>query len=256
MSKNKKHYLNNDNYWLYGKHPVISAVKNPARKILKLCVTKNTIDFVKKNIGTYIEDKNIKIEILTNIEISSKIGINESIHQGIAIMVKLLKSPSIDNLINNIKSKSIIMCLDQINDPQNIGAIIRSSLAFAADAVITTKDNAPSESASLVKASAGAFELIPYIQVVNMARTLKFLKDHGFWVVSITQNGDNNIDSVAKFDKIALVLGSEGKGIRDINLKQSDVKVKVDMSNKLESLNVSNAAAIILHQLYINLNKF
>lgn len=255
MLKNNKHNLNNDTYWLYGKHPVISAIKNPSRKIFKLCVTKNTVDFIKKNIGIYIEKKNIKIEVLTNIEISSKIEINESIHQGVAIMVKRLDAPSIDNLINNIKNKSIIVCLDQINDPQNIGAIIRSSLAFAADAIITTKDNAPLEGASLVKASAGAYELMPYIQVVNMARTLKSLKDKGFWVASITQNGDSNIDDVSKFNKIALVLGSEGKGIRDINLKQSDIKIKIDMSNKLESLNVSNAAAIVLHQLYINLNK-
>ena len=248
----KKNKPNNDTYWLYGKHPVVSAIKNPSRKILKLYTTKNSANYIENNIKLYIEKKSLKVEILTNIEFNSKIGNNESVHQGIAIMVKRLAMPSIDNLIKNIKNKSVILFLDQITDPQNIGAIIRSALAFGVEAVITTKDNAPIESAALVKSSAGAFELIPYIQVVNMSRTLRDLKDKGFWVASIVQGGDNNIEYMAKFDKIALILGSEGKGVRDIHLKHSDMKIKINMSSKLESLNVSNAAAIILHQLYLN----
>ena len=252
MLKNKKYKLNNDSYWLYGKHPVISAIKNPSRKIFKLYATKNSANFIKNNIKLYIEKKNLKIEILTNIEFNDKIGVSESVHQGIAVMVKRLDMPSIDNLIKNIKDRSVILFLDQITDPQNIGAIIRSSLAFGVDAVITTKDNAPLESAALVKSSAGAYELMPYIQVVNMSRALKNLKDNGFWVASVIQNGDNDIEYMTKFDKIALILGSEGKGVRDVNLKHSDIKVKINMSPKLESLNVSNAAAIILHQLYLN----
>ena len=145
---------------------------------------------------------------------------------------------------------AFFLFLDQITDPQNIGAIIRSSLGFNVDAVITTKDNAPSENATLVKSSAGAFEYVPYIQVTNISRVLNELKESGYWVVAVVQNGTSSIQEVTKFNRIALIMGSEGRGVRDINLKQSDITVKIKMSSKLESLNVSNATAIILHQLY------
>ena len=141
------------------------------------------------------------------------------------------------------------MFLDQVTDPQNVGAVIRSSLAFGVDAVITTKDNAPSENANLVKASSGAFELMPCIQVVNLARTLDELKKHGYWIVAITQDGDIPLHKLNNFDRTVLLLGAEGTGIRDINLKQSDLRARIDISNKLQSLNVSNAAAISLYKL-------
>ncbi len=181
---------------------------------------------------------------------SEKIDIQESVHQGVAIQVKKLELTSIERLLKTVNENSVILFLDQITDPQNIGAIIRSSLGFNVDAVITTKDNAPSENATLVKSSAGAFEYVPYIQVTNISRVLNELKESGYWVVAVVQNGTSSIQEVTKFNRIALIMGSEGRGVRDINLKQSDITVKIEMSSKLESLNVSNATAIILHQLY------
>ena len=250
----RKKIKNSNIYWLYGNHPVDSAINNPSRIIYKLLVTKNTNQLTDKY-KNIIQDKNIKVEVLTNNEISKEIDIQESVHQGVAIQVKKLELTSIERLLKTVNENSTILFLDQITDPQNIGAIIRSSLGFNVDAVITTKDNAPSENSTLVKSSAGAFEYIPYIQVTNISRTLNELKENGYWIASIVQNGNCSIKEIAKFDKLALVMGSEGKGVRDINLKQSDMTAKIEMSSKLESLNVSNATAIVLHQLYISNNK-
>jgi 23S rRNA (guanosine2251-2'-O)-methyltransferase len=250
----RKKIKNNNIYWLYGKHPVDSAINNSSRIIYKLLVTKNTNQLIDKY-KAIIQDKNIEVEVLTNNEISEEIDIQESVHQGVAIQVKKLELTSIEKLLKTVNENSTILFLDQITDPQNIGAIIRSSLGFNVDAVITTKDNAPSENSTLVKSSAGAFEYIPYIQVTNISRTLNELKENGYWIASIVQNGTCSIQEIAKFNKLALIMGSEGKGVRDINLKQSDMTAKIEISPKLESLNVSNATAIVLHQLYILNNK-
>jgi len=250
----RKKIKNNNIYWLYGKHPVDSAINNSSRIIYKLLVTKNTNQLIDKY-KAIIQDKNIEVEVLTNNEISEEIDIQESVHQGVAIQVKKLELTSIEKLLKTVNENSTILFLDQITDPQNIGAIIRSSLGFNVDAVITTKDNAPSENSTLVKSSAGAFEYIPYIQVTNISRTLNELKENGYWIASIVQNGNCSIQEIAKFNKLALIMGSEGKGVRDINLKQSDMTAKIEISPKLESLNVSNATAIVLHQLYILNNK-
>ena len=163
--------------------------------------------------------------------------------------MKKLAPLLIERVLEKIKKKSILLFLDQITDPQNIGAIIRSALAFNVDAVITTKDNAPNESASLMKATSGAFEIVPYIQVTNLARTLDNIKKHGYWVIAVTQHADCLINNLSHFDKVALLLGAEGKGIRNVNLKHSDMKVRINISNKLQSLNVSSAAAISLYSI-------
>ena len=236
-------------YYLYGKHPVDFAIKNPIREIFELLVTKNNLKSIDKY-KPIIENKKINVKVLATNDISKCIGTEASVHQGIAIKVKKLIPTFIEQILKKAKEKSILLFLDQVTDPQNIGAIIRSSLAFGADAVITTKDNAPSENANLVKATAGAFELIPYIEVINLARTLNDIKKHGYWIVAVTQNADTSITALNNFDRIALLLGAEGKGIRDINLKQSDIKARINISDKLQSLNVSNAAAISLYSLY------
>ena len=227
---------------------VDSAINNPVREIFELLLTKNNLRNLNKYKGI-IENKGIRVRILTSKEISQYVDTEESVHQGIAIKVKKLAPLLIERVLEKIKKKSILLFLDQITDPQNIGAIIRSALAFNVDAVITTKDNAPTENATLVKATAGAFELIPYIQVVNLTRTLNDIKKHGYWVVAVTQDADIPINSLNNFDRVALLLGAEGKGIRNINLKHSDMKVRINISNKLQSLNVSNATAISLYQI-------
>jgi 23S rRNA (guanosine2251-2'-O)-methyltransferase len=245
----KKSNENGNIYWLYGKHPVEAAIQNPRREVFELLATKNALAGIEK-CSNIIKQRQIAVKIMeNNSEISKQIGIEEYVHQGIAIKVRKLELVFIEQMLKTVGEKSILVFLDQVTDPQNVGAVIRSALAFGADAVITTKDNAPSENANLVKASAGGFELMPYIQVTNLARTLNELKSHGYWIVAITQDGDAPLHKLNNFDKTVLLLGGEGNGIRDINLKQSDVRAKIDISSKVESLNVSNAAAISLYQL-------
>ena len=227
---------------------VDSAINNPVREIFELLLTKNNLRNLNKYKGI-IENKGIRVRILTSKEISQYVDTEESVHQGIAIKVKKLAPLLIERVLEKIKKKSILLFLDQITDPQNIGAIIRSALAFNVDAVITTKDNAPNESASLMKATSGAFEIVPYIQVTNLARTLDNIKKHGYWVIAVTQHADCLINNLSHFDKVALLLGAEGKGIRNVNLKHSDMKVRINISNKLQSLNVSSAAAISLYSI-------
>ena len=242
---------NNSTYWLYGKHAVEHAINNKFRIIYRIILTNNIKHFVKKY-AKIIKNKDIKIDFLTNQEISGIIGIERSMHQSIAIKVKKLELYSINKLLNIVKKNSVILFLDQITNAQNIGSIIRSSFAFNVDAVITTKYNSPSENAALVKSAVGVFEYIPYIQVANIFKILRKLKEYDYWIISISQNGKNLIQEALKFHKIALIIGSEQEGIRRINLEQSDLIIRIKMSNKLESLNVASITAIVLHQLYIS----
>ncbi|MFQ3307115.1 MAG: 23S rRNA (guanosine2251-2'-O)-methyltransferase [Candidatus Midichloriaceae bacterium] len=254
INKNhKSKSLNTNNYWLYGKHPVISAINNPKRKILRLISTSKSAQSIE-DYKDLLRRKDVRIETFDTSDINKIVETEEGVHQGIAVQVMKLSQLSIPELLLRTKDKkSILIFLDQVTDPQNIGAIIRNAAAFGADAVITTKDNAPSENASIIKASSGTFENVPYIQVTNITRTLKEIKLHEYWVAAITQNGENNLAKMEQsFDKLGLIFGSEGFGIRNINLDQADLKIKIKISNSLESLNVSNTTAIALYQLSSN----
>lgn len=241
---------NSNTYWLYGKHSVCAAINNPLRKIDQLLLNTKAIKIIHLQYDTIVRQCNIRLLTLTNHEISKRINITESVHQGFAARVQRLNNISVRELIKSNKPNSRLLILDQVTDPNNIGSIIRSSLAFGIDAVITTKNYAPIENASIVKSSSGAFENMPYIQVTNITTTVKYLKSNNYWIASIVQNGHSTIKQLLHFNKLVLIVGSEGKGIRHINLKESDIKVKIQISPMLESLNVSNATAIVLHYLY------
>ena len=237
-------------YWMYGKHAVYAAINNPLRKIDQLLMSPSTIKKMQLQYSNIIKKSKISLLSFTNHEISKKINVVEAVHQGFAAKVQRLKNISVSQLIQKNKQKSKLLILDQVTDPNNIGSIIRSSVAFGIDAVITTKNCAPIENASIVKSSSGTFENIPYIQVLNITRVLKYLKSHNYWIASVVQNGNSSIKQLSPFDKLVLIVGSEGRGVRNINLKESDLKVKIQMSPMLESLNVSNSTAIVLHYLY------
>ena len=237
-------------YWLYGKHAVYAAINNPLRKIDQLLMSTSTIKKMQLQYSNVIKKSKINLLSFTNHEISKKINIAEAVHQGFAAKVQRLKNISVSQLIQKNKPKSKLLILDQVTDPNNIGSIMRSALAFGIDAVITTKNCAPVENASIVKSSSGAFENMPYIQVLNITRVLKYLKNNDYWIASIVQHGNSSIKQLLSFDRLVLIVGSEGKGIRNINLRESDIRVKIQMSPILESLNVANSTAIVLHYLY------
>ncbi|XVN41314.1 MAG: 23S rRNA (guanosine(2251)-2'-O)-methyltransferase RlmB [Rickettsia endosymbiont of Argas persicus] len=228
-------------YYIYGKHPVFSALNNPKRQIENILCTQMIFDENKKLMSSK------PYKILTN-DVLSELIENQN-HQGIVAKVKPIFSYNIDDI--NIKSpKCKIAILDQITDPQNIGAIIRSAAAFEIDAIILPLDNSPNENGTIAKAACGTLELIPIIKVTNLNSCINYLKKHGFWIIGFTGDANDYFTDKLISDKIALVFGSEEKGIRRLVQENCDYLAKIPISDKVESLNVSNASSIIFHSLY------
>ncbi len=229
---------------IYGRHAVFSALENPKRVIKKLLVAKeNKSEFEGKNfkfIPTYVDKKEI-----------DKILPNDAVHQGYALYCKRLDSCDIHDLISlsDNMERCHVLILDQVTDPQNIGAIIRSCVAFDALGLIMQDKNSPLESGAMVKASAGTIEHLPISRVTNLSRAIELLKDNGFWVMGMDGYATTTIDKIKKGGKTAIVMGSEGKGMRRLVQENCDSSVKLPISSNVESLNVSTAAAIALYEL-------
>jgi 23S rRNA (guanosine2251-2'-O)-methyltransferase len=150
------------------------------------------------------------------------------------------------------KSTKPIVILDQISDPHNVGAIMRTAAAFNAAAIIIAKNNAPDESANIAKIACGTMEITPIIKVVNITKTMEQIKEYGYWCIGLDGHAKQSISSSNLPDKLALVLGSEGKGIRKLVKQTCDLLVTIPMNPNVESLNVSNAAAISLYEISRN----
>ncbi|MDA3901192.1 MAG: 23S rRNA (guanosine(2251)-2'-O)-methyltransferase RlmB [Spirochaetes bacterium] len=153
-----------------------------------------------------------------------------------------------DSLADIAEANGTLLVLDQLTDPHNIGAIIRSAEAFGAAGVIMTKDNSASITATVVKSSAGATAHMPLLFVTNLARSLDMLKDRGFWIIGSSDKGDNPPKKIADFAPAAIVIGSEGAGMRDLTGKKCDLIVRIELSGKVSSLNASVAAALLLYE--------
>ncbi|MFP3011917.1 MAG: 23S rRNA (guanosine(2251)-2'-O)-methyltransferase RlmB [Rickettsia sp.] len=228
-------------YYMYGKHPVFSALNNPKRQIENILCTREIFDTNKKLIGTR------SYEIVNN-DILSKLLENQT-HQGIAAKVRPIFSYNLEDVdIKNPKCK--IAILDQITDTQNIGAIIRSAAAFDINAIILPQDNSPNESGSIAKAACGTLELIPIIKVTNLRSCMNYLKKHGFWIIGLTGSTNDYFTDKLISDKMALVFGSEDKGMRRLVEETCDYLATIPISKRVKSLNVSNAASIIFHSLH------
>lgn len=230
------------NYWIYGRHAVEAALKNPNRRIMRLICTKENSHILK---GLDINSK-----IMGNIDIARELGLKDVIHQGMAAYVAAIFVDNLNDVITQLKSqeRSAVVILDQITDPQNIGAIIRSAAAFGAGAVILPKHNSPSESGAIAKASAGTIDQIPVVYIPNLANAIDQLKDAGYWIIGLDGEGIEPITKVSEFEKVAIVMGSEGSGMRRLTLDLCDLVARIDISNSVESLNVSNAAAVTLYE--------
>lgn len=223
-------------YLIYGKHATLAAINNPRRKIIEILCGP---EYAK------ILPKNVKFTPTTNLDL--KTITYDAPHQGIAIKVEPIVLFNIPKAITeNPESKIII--LDQITDPQNLGAILRSAAAFGIDAVIYPKNGSVTENATVAKAASGALDLVPLIEVVNISTTLLELKKAGFWTIGLDGSAKQSLSSAKNlFDgKLAIVMGSEGAGIRPLVIKNCDMMVKLPIDSAMESLNVSNAAAIVM----------
>ncbi len=234
---------NRNTIWLYGRHAVRAAFDNKKRKIRRFIATQNALsDFASLS-------PNIRVEIVDAKSFDAILG-KDAVHQGVAIEVDPLPQLDIEDYLKIEKKHDVLMALDQITDPHNVGAIVRSAAAFNVGAVIMTKDNSPPETTTLAKSASGALEVVPVIRITNLSESLKILKENGYWCIGMDGDAKEKIDTALKFEKAVLVMGAEGKGLRRLTRETCDVLVSLPMSNKIESLNVSNAAAIAMYLFY------
>jgi len=228
-----------DSYYMYGKHPVLSALANENRKIENIFCTIEIFKVHAKLISKH------KYEIVDKDFLTKKLGVN-SIHQGITAMVQSIFSNNIDD-IDLTKNNCRIAILDQITDPQNIGSIIRSAASFEIDAIILPNDNTPNENATIAKTSSGSLEFVKIIKVVNLNKTMEYLKKQGFWIIGFDSDSKEYLTKEVLSNKVVMVLGSEDTGLRRLTKETCDYLVKIPISKQVESLNVSNAASIAFY---------
>src|SRR4051794_13204226 len=223
---------------LYGWHTVAAALGNPQRKIRKLLLTENAARRLREE----KIDTRVTPEIVRPNLIDQRLG-PDAVHQGLLAEADPLDSPELDTL----PLEGIVLVLDQITDPHNVGAIMRSAAAFAVNAIVTTARHSPEATGVLAKSASGALEMVPLITVQNLARALNELNDIGFMTVGLDSEGSENLGAVELRQPLALVLGAEGKGLRQLTRETCSVVARLDMPGEIKSLNVSNAAVLALY---------
>lgn len=221
---------------LYGWHTVTAALGNPARQIRKFLATENA---ARRLAGEGIAQTP---EIVRPSAIDERL-LPDAVHQGLYLEADPLPSPAIADL----PARGIVLVLDQITDPHNVGAIFRSAAAFAATALVTTERHSPDAAGALAKAASGAIELVPLVAVQNLARALADLRERGFLLVGLDSEGDADLADLPLKAPLALVLGAEGKGLRQLTRETCDKLARIDVPGAIKSLNVSNAAALSLY---------
>jgi 23S rRNA (guanosine2251-2'-O)-methyltransferase len=223
---------------LYGWHTVTMALANPNRRIRKLTLTENA--------ARRLADENIETRVAPEIvrpqEIDRLLS-PDAVHQGLLAEADPLPSPAIETL----EQEGMVLVLDQITDPHNVGAILRSAAAFAVKAIVTTARHSPEATGVLAKAASGALELVPLVTVQNLARALTALNERGFQTVGLDSQGSADLSEIALREPLALVLGAEGKGLRQLTRETCSVVARLDMPGEIKSLNVSNAAVLSLY---------
>ena len=223
---------------LYGWHPVTAALANPARRVRKLLATENAARRLVEEKVQHRTDP----EIVRPDAIAARLP-PDAVHQGIYIETDPLPSPAVEEIV----PQGIVLVLDQITDPHNVGAIFRSAAAFAATAIVTTARHSPEASGALAKAASGALEHVPLVTVQNLARALAELKARGFTVIGLDSSGESDIAALPLKAPLALVLGAEGKGLRQLTRETCDHVARLELPGPIQSLNVSNAAALALY---------
>ena len=223
---------------MYGWHTVTAALRNPARHLRKLLATENAA----RRLADEAIVPSVHIEVVRPSAIAERL-LPDAVHQGLYLETDPLPSPAVEEL----PRRGIVLVLDQITDPHNVGAIFRSAAAFAAAAIVTTQRHSPDATGALAKAASGALENVPLVSVQNLARGLAALKQNGFLVVGLDGGGDADLAALALRAPLALVLGAEGKGLRQLTKETCDHVARIDLPGAIKSLNVSNAAAVSLH---------
>jgi 23S rRNA (guanosine2251-2'-O)-methyltransferase len=223
---------------IYGWHSVKAALENPQRKFLRLLTTENALHRLR--------EEGVRLPIdpeLVRPEVIDALTGPDAVHQGLLAEAEPLPSPALDELA----AEGIILVLDQITDPHNVGAILRSAAAFGVGAIVTTQRHSPEATGVLAKAASGALEYVPMVVVPNLARAIESLKERNVFVVGLDSEGDGDLATVPLRAPLAVILGAEGKGLRQLTRANCDVVARLALPGRIKSLNVSNATALALY---------
>ena len=246
--------MNKSSFFIVGQHAVIEALKNPKRKVLRIFLTEES----KKNIHRKNPNKNllneVKVYFKTKKELDKYSTKENLLHQGCVAEIEHLEKIILKDFIKQ-KSNITLACLDGVTDPRNIGSLIRSAASFDIDGIIIKERHFPNESKLMYKAASGAMEHTNIFEVSNINSTLKNLKNKNFWIYGFDRNGNRNFTDIKWEGNNVLLFGSEGLGMHYHTLKKADFLLKIDINKKIDSLNISNSAAIVFHHLnYIKKN--
>ena len=240
--------MNKSSFFIIGQHAVLEALKNPKRKVLRVFLTEEG----KKNIHRKSPNKNllddVKVYYKTKKELDKYSTKENLLHQGYVAEIEHLDKPILKDFIKK-NNNSTLVCLDGVTDPRNIGALIRSAVSFDIDGIIVKERNFPNESKLMYKAASGSIEYINIFEVSNINSTLKNLKEKNFWVYGFDGKGEKDFTDVDWKGNNILLFGSEGFGLHQHTSKYADFLVKININNKIESLNISNSASIVFHHL-------
>ena len=240
--------MNKTSFFIVGQHAVIEALKNPKRKVLRLFLTEES----KKNIHRKSPKKNlledVKVYFKTKKELDKYSTKENLLHQGYVAEIEHLEKPILKEFIKN-KDNLILVCLDNVTDPRNIGSLIRSAVSFNIDGIIVKDRHFPTDSKLMYKAASGCLEYMNIFEVSNINSTLKNLRERNFWVYGFDARGEKDFTDFKWEGKNVLLFGSEGFGMKKHTEKYADFFVKINMNKNIESLNISNSASIVFHHL-------
>lgn len=226
---------------LFGIHPVEAALANPKRVVGRLQLTDNA----QRRLASQIAARDVTPQLVAPKELDRRLG-NETVHQGAMLETQALPEPTLEELAEAADQRPLVV-LDQVTDPHNVGAILRSAAVFGAAGVVMTRRHSPPLDGTLAKSASGALEHVPIALVANLARAIEELKDLGFLVVGLDGEAKEELAGIDWAQRVALVLGAEGKGLRQLTRERCDQLCRIAAEGPIASLNVSNAAAVSLH---------
>jgi 23S rRNA (guanosine2251-2'-O)-methyltransferase len=224
---------------LWGKHAVAAALDNPSRKVLRAWATREAAAFMQFS-------KDVAVTLAEAPDLGRLVP-HDAPHQGVVIEVEPLDDVWLDDLLTDVPERAVLLVLDQVTDPHNVGAILRSAAAFGAIGIVTQDRHSPPESGVVAKAASGALERMPWTRVVNLARALEEIGEAGFWRIGLTGDAETDLAAALGPARVALVLGAEGAGLRPNTREHCDALARLPITGAVESLNVSNAAAVALY---------
>jgi 23S rRNA (guanosine2251-2'-O)-methyltransferase len=241
MARKNKHKgggnPNRPRFW--GKHAVAAALDNPDRKVLKAWATREAVNFMQFPPEVTV--------VMAEAPDLGRMVPHDAPHQGVVIEVEPLEEIWLGDLLADAPERATLLVLDQVTDPHNVGAILRSAAAFGAIGIVTQDRHAPPEGGALAKAASGALERVPWVRVVNLARALEEIAEAGFWRIGLTGDATTDLKEALGPPRVALVLGAEGPGMRSNTREHCDALARLPISDAVESLNVSNATAVALY---------